>query len=108
MTESTIENRIEAAAQAFGALVRRRREECGISQTALARIVGVSRGFIIDLERGKATTQLGPALVIAQAVGVPAATLLVGQPGAATDADTTYDDDLPDLEDTDVGSPRVL
>lgn len=108
MAERTIEDRVEAAAQAFGTLVRRHREKRGVSQTALARIVGVSRGFIIDLERGKATTQLGPALVIAQAVGVPAAALFSGPPPAPASVPTDPDDDLPDLEDPDVGSPRVF
>jgi HTH-type transcriptional regulator/antitoxin HipB len=108
MAERTIDDRVEAAAQAFGNLVRRHREDCGISQAALARIVGVSRGFIIDLERGKATTQLGLALVIADAVGIRTASLLAGGEAPETASPSEADDDLPEMEDPDAGSPRVL
>lgn len=108
MAGQTIEDRVEAAAQAFGSLVRRHREDCGISQSALARIVGVSRGFIIDLERGKATTQLGLALVIADAVGIRTASLLAGGTLPETASPADADDDLPEMEDPDAGAPRVL
>jgi y4mF family transcriptional regulator len=54
----------------FGALVRERRQAMGLRQDDLALATGVGRRFIIDLEAGKPTCQLGKALVVAAAVGV--------------------------------------
>lgn len=54
----------------FGLHLRRRRKELGLSQSALADVVGVNRRVIGDLERGKASVQLGIALRVAVAVGL--------------------------------------
>ena len=54
----------------FGALVRRRRKALGLSQAELAEQANVGRRFLIELEEGKATAQLGKALRILSMLGV--------------------------------------
>lgn len=74
----------------FGALIRERREALKLRQDDLALATGVGRRFIIDLEAGKATCQLGKALLIAMAVGLrPLDVMSTGEAGGA----------LPDMPD---------
>jgi transcriptional regulator with XRE-family HTH domain len=54
----------------FGSLIRERREALGITQDNLALSTGVGRRFLIELEAGKASAQLGKALIVAVAVGL--------------------------------------
>jgi DNA-binding XRE family transcriptional regulator len=54
----------------FGALVREKRIALGLRQEDLAFATGLGRRFIIELEAGKATCQLGKALAVAAAVGL--------------------------------------
>ncbi|MDR6434170.1 helix-turn-helix domain-containing protein [Brucella pseudogrignonensis] len=54
----------------LGALVREKRKALGWTQTDLAGRCGTGDRFIIDLEKGKATCQLGKALVVAREVGI--------------------------------------
>lgn len=54
----------------FGALIREKREALGLNQDELALSTGTGRRFIIELEAGKATAQLGKALRVAEAVGL--------------------------------------
>lgn len=54
----------------FGRLVREQRRKAGLRQEDIALATGVGRRFIIELEAGKATCQLGKALRVAEAVGV--------------------------------------
>jgi y4mF family transcriptional regulator len=54
----------------FGALVRRRRQVLGLTQRDLALAVNVGERFIVDLEGGKATCQIGKALAVAKGVGI--------------------------------------
>ena len=54
----------------IAALVRDRRTQLGWSQDDLARRVGVSRLWIIQLERGKPTAQIGLALRTLKELGV--------------------------------------
>ena len=60
----------ETLPRAFGALLRQRRGVLGLSQSDLALASGVGRRFIIELEAGKASCQLGKALVVAEALGI--------------------------------------
>jgi DNA-binding XRE family transcriptional regulator len=57
-------------AMRFGALVRERREALKMRQDDLALVSNAGRRFIIDLEAGKPTCQLGKALAVAAAVGL--------------------------------------
>ena len=54
----------------FGELIRQRRETLKLTQDDLAFTTGVGRRFIIELEAGKATVQLGKSLRVAEAVGL--------------------------------------
>lgn len=67
---SDTEENARAQARQFGALVRERREALKLRQDDLALATGVGRRFIIELEAGKASSQLGRALVVAAAVGL--------------------------------------
>jgi HTH-type transcriptional regulator / antitoxin HipB len=65
----------------FGTAVGRARKTLGLTQRDLALAIGVGERFIVELEAGKPTAQLGKALAAAKAVGmrlVDAA--LVGRP----------------------------
>jgi transcriptional regulator with XRE-family HTH domain len=51
-------------------LVRERREALKMRQDDLALATGVGRRFILELEAGKPSCQLGRALLVAAAVGL--------------------------------------
>ena len=53
----------------IGALVRNARRALSLRQDELAGAAGVGVRFIVDLEAGKATVQLGKALAVLQALG---------------------------------------
>ena len=59
-----------SATQDFGQRVRDRRRRLGLSQSALADVVGVNRRVIGELERGKPSVQLSIALRVAEAAGL--------------------------------------
>jgi len=54
----------------FGALIRERRRGAGLDQATLAERVGVSRQWIVAVERGKATAPIGLVLRTLAALGV--------------------------------------
>ena len=66
----------------LGALIRRTRKSQGLRQDELAGASGVGLRFIVDLEAGKPTIQLGKALKVLQALGC---TLTVTPPPDAAD-----------------------
>ena len=61
----TIKNAAE-----FGALIRQKRRKLGLTQDELATRCGVGLRFIIELEAGKPSCQLGKALTAAVEVGL--------------------------------------
>jgi transcriptional regulator with XRE-family HTH domain len=63
------------AAAAFGALIRSRRKALNMRQDQLALATGVGRRFLIDLEGGKPSCQLGRSLLVAEALGIKSADL---------------------------------
>ena len=73
--ESAINRRIVVVAHAFGSLVRSRRKAMRMRQDQLALATGVGRRFVIDLEAGKPSCQLGRSLLVAQALGFDLAIL---------------------------------
>ena len=77
----------------FGALVRDRRRALKMNQDDLALATGVGRRFIIDLEAGKPTCELGRSLVVAAAVGLRVFDLLTQD-----NSDNAVLPDLPDDE----------
>jgi HTH-type transcriptional regulator / antitoxin HipB len=61
--------RIENAKQ-FGEAVVQARKALGLTQRDLALAIGTGERFIVELEAGKETAQLGKALAAARAVGL--------------------------------------
>lgn len=59
-----------ATAADFGAALTRARKGLGLTQRDLALAIGVGERFIVDLEAGKPTAQLGKALAAAKAAGM--------------------------------------
>lgn len=54
----------------LGAAIRARRKELKVTQKDLAMTCGTGLRFIIDLERGKPTCQVGKILQVLQALGL--------------------------------------
>ena len=78
---------------AFGSLIRNRRKALNMRQDQLALATGVGRRFLIDLEAGKPSCQLGRSLLVANALGLRLADILAaGGPSLSTTAQ-----ELPDL-----------
>lgn len=57
-------------AEDFGIQVARASKAIGLTQRDLALAIGTGERFIVDLEAGKPTAQLGKALAAAKAVGL--------------------------------------
>jgi HTH-type transcriptional regulator / antitoxin HipB len=80
----TLLNRMEAmryTPQDIGKLVRETRKGLGVTQKALAMTSGTGLRFIIELERGKETAEIGKVLTILQTLGIR---LALTPPPAAT------------------------
>ncbi len=54
----------------LGAVIRTRRKQLKITQKELAMTCGTGLRFIVDLEMGKPTCQIGKALQVLQALGL--------------------------------------
>jgi HTH-type transcriptional regulator/antitoxin HipB len=54
----------------IGALVRDTRKRLGVTQKNLALTAGTGLRFVIDLEKGKETCELGKSLRILQTLGI--------------------------------------
>lgn len=57
-------------ANSVGKIVRETRKKLGITQTELALIADTGRRFIVDLEKGKPSCELGRALRVLAALGL--------------------------------------
>jgi len=66
--------------QDIGKLVRETRKAFGVTQKALALTSGTGLRFIIELERGKETAEIGKVLTILQTLGIQ---LILTPPAAA-------------------------
>jgi hypothetical protein len=75
----------------FGALVRERREAMNLRQEDIVFTTGIGRRFIIELEAGKPSVQLGKALMVAAAVGLRPLDLM-----AQDNSDTALLPELPE------------
>ena len=73
---SPLEEQANAYARRLGRLIRVHREAAGLRLEDLAAAVGVGIRFIQELEHGKASCQLGRALVVASALGLEPIDLL--------------------------------
>lgn len=61
-------NRVLTPAE-IGDLIRTARKAAGLRQFELAGTAGVGLRFLVELERGKPTAQLGKTLQVLQALG---------------------------------------
>jgi transcriptional regulator with XRE-family HTH domain len=92
---TSVGGRASETALAFGSLIRSRRKALNMRQDELALASGVGRRFLIELEAGKPSCQLGRSLLVADALGLRVTDLLAcGSP--LLQAPTT-DQELPDL-----------
>lgn len=66
--------------QQVGALIRKTRKSLGVTQKDLALTSGTGLRFVIDLERGKETCEIGKALTVLQTLGIK---LILTPPTAA-------------------------
>lgn len=83
-------------ARDMGLRMRDQRLELGFSQTALARRVGVSRSWVIQVERGNAGAEIGLVFKALAALGLE---LDVRAPQAAVSMDAGDPIDLRDVLD---------
>src|ERR1700737_3085629 len=93
--ETSVDRRASGAASGFGSLIRSRRKAMKRRQDQLALASGVGRRFLIELEAGKPSCQLGRSLLVAEALGLRLFDILGsgGPPRAAIAPD------LPELPD---------
>jgi len=56
--------------QSIGNLIRDTRKRLGVTQRALALTSGTGLRFVIDLEKGKETCEIGKALTILHTLGI--------------------------------------
>src|SRR6185503_4550230 len=94
--DSAVNRRASEAAFAFGALIGSRRKVLKMRQDQLALATGVGRRFLIDLEAGKPSCQLGRSLLVADALGLRLAGMFTTSGPSATVQE------LPDLPDEEV------
>jgi transcriptional regulator with XRE-family HTH domain len=107
--ENSIDHRAIGTATAFGSMIRVRRKALKLRQDQLALATGVGRRFLIELEAGKPSCQLGRSLLVAEALGLTFADILACRdqspalPAAdlpeLPDAMPELPDDLPGLPD---------
>jgi HTH-type transcriptional regulator/antitoxin HipB len=61
---------LKYTAQQIGRLIRDTRKKLGVTQKALALTSGTGLRFVIDLEKGKETCEIGKALTILNTLGI--------------------------------------
>jgi transcriptional regulator with XRE-family HTH domain len=98
--ENSIDRRALGTTLAFGSMIRGRRKALKLRQDQLALATGVGRRFLIELEAGKPSCQLGRSLLVAEALGLTFADIL-----ACRDGSPAVEADLPELPDA---LPEVL
>jgi transcriptional regulator with XRE-family HTH domain len=108
--ENTIDRRAAETALAFGSLIRSRRKTLNMRQDELALATGVGRRFLIDLEAGKPSCQLGRSLLVADALGLRVTDFLAsGDPSLCAPPTGPELPDLPEeMEEPDGHSTRIF
>jgi len=106
--ESAIDRRVLAVARAFGSLIRSRRKALRMRQDQLALATGVGRRFVIDLEAGKPSCQLGRSLLVAKALGLDLVNVFSSDARSQSATTPELPDIAEELEGPDGYSARVL
>ena len=65
----------------WGEMIRRTRTGLGVTQENLALTAGTGLRFIVDLEKGKPTCQIGKALTVLKTLGIKVKLVLPGIDG---------------------------
>src|SRR3954447_6628135 len=99
--EGAAEQRASRAALAFGSLIRQRRKALKMRQDQLALAAGVGRRFLIDLEAGKPSCQLGRSLLVAEALGLKSAAILAVSVPLQSETAPELPDLTEDVEESD-------
>jgi transcriptional regulator with XRE-family HTH domain len=98
--QNATDRRAGLASIAFGSMIRGRRKALGMRQDQLALATGVGRRFLIELESGKPSCQLGRSLLVAEALGLSVRDLL--RSGTPFPQGTKLElPDLPEPEESD-------
>ena len=108
--KSSVGGRASETALAFGSLIRSRRKALNMRQDELALVTGVGRRFLIELEAGKPSCQLGRSLLVADVLGLRVTDLRPSR-SPSLQAPTTGQEvpDLPEeVEEPDGQSTRIL
>jgi transcriptional regulator with XRE-family HTH domain len=93
--ESIADRRASEIALIFGSIIRSRRKALDLRQDQLALATGVGRRFLIDLEAGKPSCQLGRSLLVAEALGLRP----IDSSASDSRFETAAAPELPDLQD---------
>ncbi len=67
---------MKSESKRLGENLKRIREQKGVSQVDISKSLGVSRGFVSNIENGKTNPTLATITKLAKAVGVSAGELL--------------------------------
>lgn len=81
----------------LGLVIRERRRQLGLDQRALAERVGVSRQWIVQVERGKPRAEIGLLLQTLRALGL-SLQLAASERSARSVSDDLYMNPYPDLD----------
>ena len=106
--QDTTDRRATETASSFGSLIRSRRKALNMRQDDLALATGVGRRFLIDLEAGKSSCQLGRSLLVADALGLRVTDFLASAGPARCAAGPELPDLLEDVEASDGQPTRIL
>ena len=60
----------EQSLHAIGSAIRHARTQRGLSQQELADLLGINRQYLVDLEHGRATTQLRRLVALLNSLGL--------------------------------------
>ncbi|WP_158671198.1 helix-turn-helix domain-containing protein [Bradyrhizobium guangdongense] len=90
-------------AAAFGRLIQAERKRQGLRQDELAMVGGTGKRFIVDLEAGKSTCQLGRSLRVANVLGLRIEDVL--KDAQARRANTSETPDIPDSDEEEPHGP---
>ncbi|SFQ04975.1 DNA-binding transcriptional regulator, XRE-family HTH domain [Bradyrhizobium sp. Ghvi] len=90
-------------AAAFGRLIQEERKRQGLRQDELAMVSGTGKRFIVDLEAGKSTCQLGRSLHVANVLGLRIEDVLTDV--QARRANTSHAPDIPDSDEEEPDGP---
>lgn len=71
----------------IGKLIRNTRKQLGVTQKALALTSGTGLRFIIELEKGKQTCEIGKVLTVLQTLGIK---ISLSPPAAMEGSDGPY------------------